>query len=64
MGAMYAGGRGVDRDLIRAYAWFKLAADQGLGDAWFGLGECAELMTDRQISLAERLVLTWKPSKS
>jgi TPR repeat protein len=39
LGVCYRDGRGVDRDVDRAFEWFKRAANQGLANAAFHLGE-------------------------
>ena len=38
LGWMYANGRGVEKDFLRAYMWFHLSAEQGLAE---GKANCA-----------------------
>ncbi len=62
LGGMYANGLGVKKDDVQAYKWFSLAAAQGLAEARDNRIKVAREMTPAQISKAERLVRTWKPS--
>ena len=38
LGVMYASGRGVPKDYVKAVKWYKKAAEQGLVNAQFNLG--------------------------
>ena len=38
LGIMYASGRGVPKDYVKAVEWYKKAAEQGLVNAQFNLG--------------------------
>jgi TPR repeat protein len=39
MGLMLEQGQGIDANLAEAYKWYKKAADQGIADAYFALGQ-------------------------
>jgi TPR repeat protein len=63
LGAMYAEGRGVPQDYVRAHMWFSLAAAQGEQRAAKTLTEMAERrMTPAQIAEAQKLARDWKPA--
>ena len=54
LGVFYASGTGVDKaDFVEAYAWFKLAADQGNEPARRNLTTAAEHMTSDQVAEAD-----------
>ena len=55
VGFLYFRGEGVAVDLVRAYLWFSLAADQGDRFAMDELTGLARRMTAAQISEAEAL---------
>ena len=55
LGIMYYMGSGVPRDLQLAYMWFNLAAAQGHNDARHNRKIVAELMTQQQITDAQKL---------
>ena len=40
MGVCYANGRGVERDMAQAAAWYALSAEQGFASAQFNLALC------------------------
>jgi uncharacterized protein len=63
LGAIYAEGRGVPRDYVRAYAWFSMAMMAGDQRAQANRDIAAGNMTPAQISEAEQLVLKAKPGK-
>ena len=43
LGVMYANGEGVPQDYAEAVRWYRLAADQGLGEAQLNLGKANQL---------------------
>ena len=51
---MYDNGRGVPEDYVRAYAWYNLAAAQGLEPAVKAKEGLRERMTAKQIARAEQ----------
>ena len=55
LGLMYANGEGVPEDDIQAYAWFNLAAAQGLGEGEQGRAHIRQYMTPAQITEAQKL---------
>ena len=55
LGAMYAEGRGVPQDGVRAYAWLDQAARQGHPKASLVREAVAASLTDAQIAEAENL---------
>ena len=57
LGKMYESGRGVaeDQDHVRAFAWYDLAAKQGLGPAAGSNDKLQALMTPEQIAEAHKL---------
>lgn len=55
LGLMYANGEGVPEDGIQAYAWFNLAAAQGLGEGEQGRAHIRQYMTPAQIAEAQKL---------
>ena len=66
LGILHATGRGVERDMIRAVAWFTLAAsrtsDPGLRATFAANRErAASTLTRSQVAQAERLAGEWKP---
>ena len=63
LGVMYAEGRGVPQDYVRAHMWFSLSAAQGEQKAAKTLIEMAERqMTPAQITEAQKLAREWKPA--
>jgi TPR repeat protein len=63
LGVMYAEGRGVPQDYVRAYMWFSLSAAQGEQRAVKTLGMAERQMTPAQIAEAQRLARDWKPAR-
>jgi TPR repeat protein len=63
LGAIYAEGRGVPRDYIRAYAWFSLAMLAGDQLAQGNRDIAARNMTPAEIAEAEQLAQKVKPRK-
>ena len=55
LGVAYIGGSGVPQDNAEAYAWFSIAADQGLLGAAAGRDEAAKWMTDADLWRAQEL---------
>ncbi len=48
LGVMYAEGKGVPQDLVSAYFWLSMSADQGNADAATFLDVVVERMTSHQ----------------
>ena len=66
LGKMYAEGLGVDRDDVRAYKWFSIAAARGADNysrtnAQQGRNGIAGRMTPGQVTQAEKLAAAWMP---
>jgi TPR repeat protein len=61
LGAMYAQGQGVPRDVVRAYAWFNLAAEAGNQRAAGNRSIAARQMTTTEFVEAQKLAATNKP---
>ena len=61
LGAMYAQGQSVARDLVRAYAWFNLAATAGNQRAAGNRSIAARQMTTAEFVEAQKLAGTNKP---
>lgn len=57
LGFAYAGGDGVENDLIRAYQWFTLSALQGEVTGKNALGDFARGLSEVQIEEGNRLVV-------
>lgn len=55
LGTIYARGTGVPRDLVRAYAWLRLAVVQKHPNAALLLDDVAGLMTPEQIEAGRRM---------
>ena len=55
LGTIYARGAGVPRDLVRAYAWLRLAVAQKHPNAALLLDDVAGLMTPEQIEAGRRM---------
>ena len=62
LGAMYAEGRGVPQDYVRAHMWFSLAAARGQQIAVKTLEMAERKMTPAQITEAQKLARDWKPA--
>lgn len=57
LGLLYlSGGRGVPKDVVRAYMWFRLAG------AEVNVADAKAQMTAAQVSEAERMAIEWKNS--
>ncbi len=56
MGSMYYLGEGVPKDLKKAYAWYKLAADQGDSGAEQFVNIIIPLLDSEQLVDAEKLL--------
>ena len=63
LGAIYAEGRGVPRDYVRAYAWFSLAMLAGDQRAEANRAIAARNMTAAEIAAAEQLAQAAKPGR-
>jgi len=63
LGIMYFEGKGVPKDLVRAYMWLSLAADAGNRGARIGRDGIADDMSAAEIAEAERLAASWQPSR-
>ena len=61
LGLMYYRGEGVQKDLIQAYKWAYLAAEQGMDPAIQALTMLRQEMTASQIEEAETLAKEWVP---
>jgi TPR repeat protein len=62
LGVMYAEGRGVPQDYVRAHMWFSLAVAQGEQRAITTLKMVERRMTPAQINEAQKLARDWKPT--
>ena len=56
LGLLYLSGRGVSKDLLRAYMWFRLAGTE------VNLSDAKAQMTAAQVGEAERMATEWKSS--
>jgi TPR repeat protein len=63
LGTMYAQGHGVQRDYIRAYTWFNLAAMAGSQRAVNNRDIAAKHMTPAEIAEAQKLARESKTNK-
>ena len=70
LGVMYANGKGVPQDYVRAHLWSNLAAAASLNDSWtvkdrddaqVNREKIAAKMTPAQIAEAQKLARDWKP---
>ncbi len=59
LGFLFAGGQGVDQDIVQAHMWYNIAAAHGSAGAANNRGLLAGRMTDSQIAEAERRALIW-----
>ena len=57
LGVLYATGRGVPRDKVRAWAWFQIAAGQGDRKARSNREIIAASMTPDELNRARRVSL-------
>ena len=55
LGFMYANGKGVPQDYIRAHMWWNLAASSGNKDAVLGRDAVSKRMTSSQLEKAQDL---------
>ena len=56
---MYANGKGVPEDYVKAHMWWSLAKTQGDERAAEGLDAVKEVMTPADISKAQALASEW-----
>ena len=56
-------GRGVPKNYIQAYMWFRLAADQGNNSGKNYKYVIETRLTSEQMSEAQELARNWKPKK-
>jgi TPR repeat protein len=59
LGMMYATGSSVPADYVSAHKWFNLAARGGCSEAIRLRREVAELMSEAEISAAQRAARDW-----
>ena len=64
LGMMYAHGRGVPKDDVKAYMFFNLAAAQGDKDAEKYREQIGEKMTQEQIAEGQKLAREWLERKA
>jgi TPR repeat protein len=64
LGAMYARGNGIPKDLVAAYQWYDLAAKHGWGSAEELRDDLAKLMTRAQLSEAQTQTSQNGPNRS
>ena len=62
LGRLYQEGRGVDRDVVQALAWYDLAAANGSPEASYARGRLAPQMTSYQLQMAATLTEQWRNS--
>ena len=62
LGVMYAEGRGVPQDYVRAHMWFSLATAHGEQGAVKTVEMAERRMTPAQINEAQKLARDWKPA--
>ena len=60
---MYATGKGVPQDYVRAHMWFNLSAAQGIQNAARKRDDIATRMTPAQIAEAQKLAREWQPKR-
>src|SRR6266513_2397672 len=63
LGVMHKDGKGVPRDLVKAYMWFNLSAAQGYEDAYRARVLVARMMTREEIAQGQRLAREGKDKK-
>lgn len=61
MAQAYALGIGLDRNLVKAHAYFNLAASRGHPDAVQARQEVENGLTKAQITEAQRFARGWRP---
>ncbi len=59
LGMMYSTGSEVPADYVSAHKWFNIAATRGSTDAIRLRREIAELMSESEISAAQRAARAW-----
>lgn len=62
LGGCYYNGEGGLADLLRAYFWFSLAADQGVKEAIVIRKLMASRLSDAQALEVKRLMRAWRPT--
>ena len=62
VGRMYAGGFGVAQDKLQGYKWLTIAVDLGDTDAIFNRDNVAALMSEEEITAANRQTIEWMES--
>lgn len=62
LGLMYSGGTQVPQDLIIAHKWFNLSAMGGEGKALEERQNIAAIMSEEEVSSAQKLAREWKKS--
>jgi len=60
LGVNYATGQGVNRDMVRAYAWFSLAAAQGDKNAMSNRDRAEKMLTTEQRISGQKYIANWK----
>lgn len=63
LGVMYAQGRGVPQDFVRAYVLYNFAAAEGFELAAENRNKLAARMTSAQIEAAQALSRRWRPGQ-
>lgn len=60
LGVMYAYGRGVEKDMVKAYKWVSLASAKGMIGAEETLNRISRDMTESQIKKGKKLAQKWQ----
>lgn len=63
MGMMRQDGMGVSRNRIHAYAWYAMAATEGMNDAIHARNDLEAVMQPNEINAGQRLALHWSSGK-
>lgn len=63
LGDLYADGRGLPEDDVRAYMWYTLSATRGDVGAVSARDRVAARMSPTQIAQARALASAWKPAE-
>lgn len=61
LASLYEIGRGVSRDLIEGYKWYRLSEQSSHTDWSDKLRELATVMTPEEVAEAERRAVAWRP---
>jgi len=61
LGDMYRRGNGVDKDNKKALTMYALAKARGVGAASIAYEELSELMSNKEIELADKAAVDWQP---